>query len=155
MILRADLILEEMAKTFKKKNKQYGDNWIVFGQIMAALYPKGLTLKTEHDFARAHFLMLTLGKFTRYVNKDHQCKDSVHDAAVYLAMMEDFMNLEGLGNGRYIRNAGGDNGRKRKPGASDNSKPVQTRLPRGDRLEPKKWRGRDQTVQRRKSRSKN
>lgn len=87
---RADEILAEAAQTFKERNAVYGDNWKQVGDAMQALFPFGITLKTPNDWNRMHILMLTVVKWTRYVNNwelgGHA--DSVHDAMVYSAMLE-------------------------------------------------------------------
>lgn len=57
---------------------------------MAALFPDGVKLETKEDHNRFHIFMLVLVKLSRYcVNWEqggHQ--DSIHDAAVYCAMLE-------------------------------------------------------------------
>lgn len=94
MKLRADLILKTMATTFVAKNKQYADNWEKVAKVFVALFPDGITLKTEEDFARFHFLDWTVGKFTRFVNTGLTDTESVHDGAVYMAMLEALIKLQ-------------------------------------------------------------
>lgn len=94
MKLRADKVLEEMAETFRSRNPMYGENWITVGAVMVALHPNGLTLNTADDFIRFHFLDWTIGKFTRFVNTNMTHTDSVHDAAVYMAMLEAFIKQQ-------------------------------------------------------------
>jgi len=89
--MSADNILAEAAKTFAERRAVYGDNYKRVGAAMAALFPKGVELKTADDHNRFHIFMLVLVKLSRYcVNWEkggHQ--DSIHDAAVYCAMLED------------------------------------------------------------------
>jgi hypothetical protein len=88
--MRADKILEDAAKTFRDRNKVYGDNFLRVGAVMQGLFPDGMTIKTEHDWNRLHILLLGVVKQTRYVQNwgkgGHQ--DSIRDSAVYAAMLE-------------------------------------------------------------------
>lgn len=83
-------ILDAAANTYRERNAVYGDNWRRISGAMAALFPDGLTVKTEDDWARLHFLLLTVVKQSRYANNfakgGHQ--DSVRDMTVYGAMLE-------------------------------------------------------------------
>lgn len=88
MKLRADTILKEMAKTFKKNNTKYKDNWDMVGKIFTAMYPQGIQLRSEYDFVLFHFLSWKIGKLTRFILTDHGHIDSIHDDAVYTAMIE-------------------------------------------------------------------
>ena len=84
-------ILEAAAKTFAAKNKEYGENWRRVGPALMALFGgEPITLSSEKDHERFHILMLIVVKLTRYtVNWDQGGhKDSIHDAAVYAAMLE-------------------------------------------------------------------
>jgi hypothetical protein len=93
MKLRADLILESAASTFRERNATYGDNWERVGKVLVSLFPDGLTLKTEADFVRFHFFDWVIGKITRYTESDMTHMDSIHDAAVYLTMIEAYEKL--------------------------------------------------------------
>ena len=81
-------ILEEMAETFRERNKVYGDNYKTVGEVMVALFPKGVSLKTVEDYNIWHLFELMIVKVTRFANNDLKHKDSIHDAAVYAAMVE-------------------------------------------------------------------
>lgn len=85
----ADL-LTQAAETYRERNKVYGDNFLIVGKVMAALFPAGLTLKTEQDWCRMHIFLLQVVKITRYVQNWEKGghKDSMHDLAVYAAMLE-------------------------------------------------------------------
>jgi hypothetical protein len=80
-------MLTEMTQTFRDRNSTYGDNYLLLGRIMAALYPDGITLKTEDDFIRYHWLDWAIGKLTRWVRAGMNHDDSIKDAAVYLTML--------------------------------------------------------------------
>ena len=84
-------ILEAAAKTFAAKNKEYGENWRRVGPTLMALFGgESTTLSSEKDHERFHILMLIVVKLTRYVVNWEKGghKDSIHDAAVYAAMLE-------------------------------------------------------------------
>ena len=91
MARKANEILHESAATYEERNKVYGDNYLKVGNVMAALFPDGITLKTPDDHNRFHIFMLGIVKQTRYVtsftNGGH--RDSVHDNTVYSAMLEE------------------------------------------------------------------
>jgi len=83
-------ILKKMAETYAERNAVYGDNFRNVGRIMMILFPEGLNLESESDFTRWHIFELIVVKLTRYsINfKNGGHPDSVHDAAVYNAMLE-------------------------------------------------------------------
>lgn len=82
--------IKDAAETFKERNAAYGSNYVNVGKAMLALFPKGVTLKTEDDFKRFHLLELAVVKLSRYCNNfesgGHQ--DSIHDQGVYCFMIE-------------------------------------------------------------------
>ena len=84
-------ILEEMAETFRERNKVYGDNYKTVGEVMVGLFPKGVHLKTADDYKIWHLFELMIVKITRFANSDLNHKDSIHDAAVYAAMVESLL----------------------------------------------------------------
>lgn len=83
-------ILEEGGKTFKERHKVYGNNFLKVGDMMAAMFPDGLTVVTPEDWVRLELLMMKVVKISRYAENftkgGHQ--DSVHDDMVYSAMLE-------------------------------------------------------------------
>ena len=85
--MRADEILEQAAATYRERNKEYGENYRVFGRVMDALFPDGLTIKGQDEWNRFHLWLLAVVKMTRYVQnfKDGH-DDSILDEIVYLAM---------------------------------------------------------------------
>lgn len=87
----ASKILEEMAETFRERNKIYGDNYKSVGSVMTALFPEGVSLKTNYDYNVWHLFELAIVKLTRFANSKLTHEDSIHDAAVYLAMVESIM----------------------------------------------------------------
>ncbi len=87
-------ILAEMADTFRERNKVYGDNYKRVGDVMAALFPAGVELSTPEDFNVWHLFELMVVKMTRFANSGLTHEDSIHDLAVYAAMVESLIRKE-------------------------------------------------------------
>lgn len=85
-------ILQDMAETYEERNKVYGDNYKRVGAVMVAMFPDGVQLKTEEDFNRWHLFELKIVKLTRFANSGLLHKDSIHDDAVYSAMVESLID---------------------------------------------------------------
>lgn len=89
--MKADELMEVAARTYKERNKVYGDSYKRHGSIMKALYPEGVTLETEQDFNRFGVMNMIVSKLCRYSNNfetgGHQ--DSIHDLGVYSFMLEE------------------------------------------------------------------
>jgi hypothetical protein len=91
----AGSILVEMGETFRERNKVYGDNYKRVGEVMNALFPDGVELKTVEDYNIWHLFELMIVKLTRFTNSNLTHEDSIHDAAVYAAMVESLINGKG------------------------------------------------------------
>jgi hypothetical protein len=80
--------LHQLAALFEERDKQYGAAYLDVGKVWIALFPNGLTLKTERDFRRACLLMMLIHKLKRYAagweRGGHD--DSLDDLAVYAMM---------------------------------------------------------------------
>lgn len=87
-------ILAEMAETYRERNKVYGDNYKRVGAVMQAMFPDGVDLKTEEDFNVWHLFELMVVKMTRFANSDLSHEDSIHDLAVYAAMVESLIRKD-------------------------------------------------------------
>lgn len=87
-------ILAEMADTYRERNKVYGDNWKTVGHVMMALFPDGVSLFDADSFQRWHLFELIIVKLTRFVNGNMTHVDSIHDIAVYAAMLESVITQE-------------------------------------------------------------
>jgi len=87
-------ILAEMADTYRERNKVYGDNYKLVGDVMMALFPNGVKLETAEQFNIWHLFELIVVKITRFANSDLQHEDSIHDLAVYAAMVESLIRKE-------------------------------------------------------------
>lgn len=81
-------LMAAMARTFKERNAVYGNNAEVVGRVMAALFPNGVKLKTPKDFELWHLLELVIVKLTRFTQSELTHEDSIHDLAIYAAMVE-------------------------------------------------------------------
>jgi hypothetical protein len=86
--MRPEEILEAAAATFRERNAVYADNYKKVGEVMAALFPDGVTLKNEYEFKRWHIFELIVIKLTRLVNAGFDHRDSIRDIAVYAAILE-------------------------------------------------------------------
>lgn len=86
---KAGDILTQAAETYRDRHAVYGDNYKLVGEVMKALFPGGVMLKTPTDHNRFHILLLEVVKLTRYVQNwsrgGHD--DSQLDLSVYAAMM--------------------------------------------------------------------
>ena len=89
-------ILEAAAATYRERNAIYGDNYKNTGAVMRALFPDGVTLVTADDFNRWCLFELVIVKLTRFTNSGLTHIDSIHDAAVYAAMLESLTNTTKL-----------------------------------------------------------
>lgn len=81
-------ILEDMARTWRERNAVYGDNWAMVGKLMVVMFPKGVQLKETGDYDVWHLFELMIVKLSRFAISGLQHKDSIHDLAVYAAMVE-------------------------------------------------------------------
>lgn len=90
---RAPDFLEAGAETFRQRNAVYGDTYLEFGRMCAAIFPDGIHVKANDvaGFNRLGVFVQALSKIARYAanaNKGgHQ--DSAHDLMVYAAMPEE------------------------------------------------------------------
>jgi len=103
MKLRADIILKEMARTFVRKNKRYGDNWEIIGKVLTALYPKGVKLTTHEDFVMFVWVAWKIGKLTRFTQTGQTHQDSIHDDGVYGSMIEAYLPTIKKGKHTFVK----------------------------------------------------
>jgi hypothetical protein len=92
---RADFLINQALQTFIERRKVYGDSYIMHAKVMAAMFPDGVTLKTDVDMARWSVLNLIMIKLIRYIKdfkKPHQ--DSIHDCGVYSFVLEELDQAE-------------------------------------------------------------
>lgn len=87
-------ILAEMANTYRERNKVYGDNYKRVGDVMVALFPEGVSITTAEEFNVWHLFELMIVKLTRFANSGLTHMDSIHDCAVYAAMVQSLIQQE-------------------------------------------------------------
>lgn len=80
-------ILRAMADTFAERNKVYSDNYLRVAPIIKLLWPEGVPQELVTS-DRWHLFELLVVKLTRFAVGDLTHIDSIHDAAVYAAMIE-------------------------------------------------------------------
>ena len=96
--MEAAEILEEMARTFRERNEVYGDNYKNVGAVMKSLFPGNVNLNSVDDYNMWHLFGLMIVKITRFANSGLTHKDSIHDAAVYAAMVESLVKEKNDGS---------------------------------------------------------
>lgn len=96
-------LLEAMAKTFRERNAVYGDNWRMVGKLMLVMFPRGVDLRTTADIDIWHMFELMIVKLSRFAVSGLSHQDSVHDLAVYAAMVEAILKQQ-QGEPRRARN---------------------------------------------------
>ena len=82
--------LRKMADLYALRNEEYGDSYKIFGHLMNAMFPDGLTIKGIRDWNRMGALMQIVGKITRYraaFQASQRQDDSLRDLAVYATML--------------------------------------------------------------------
>ena len=86
-------VLAEMSNTFRERNAVYGDNYKMVAKIVAILLPNGVPpeLVVTDQF---HLFELIIVKLTRFSVSHLSHKDSIHDTAVYAAMIEAILTNE-------------------------------------------------------------
>lgn len=86
----AEKSFSEKLAIIEERNKTYGSNFDVQGNVMSAIFPNGLELKTESDWKRIGVFMNIIGKITRYANtfSEGGHKDSLVDTCNYCTILE-------------------------------------------------------------------
>lgn len=85
-----DQSLEEAADVFRQRNEVYGSAYLRHGDVMEALFPKGLVLLTKDDWNRLGVFNMMVSKMVRYAHSLHKGghQDSALDLIAYSAMLE-------------------------------------------------------------------
>lgn len=90
--------LRDAARLFQDRNQEYGANYREWGAVMAAMYPQGLTVRTQEEWLRLCLQVVRVMKETRYaknfVRGGHQ--DSMDDLSVYAMMAAEMDEIAGL-----------------------------------------------------------
>lgn len=87
-------VLQRMADTFRERNSNYKDNYKVVAEVMQALHPDGINAETKHEHEVVHLWYLIIVKLTRFAVSGLTHIDSIHDAAVYAAMLESIISKQ-------------------------------------------------------------
>lgn len=80
-------VLAEMAETFRERNKVYGSNFRMVAPLVKILWPDGVPRHVIEDDSW-HLFELILVKLSRFAISNLSHQDSIHDTAVYAAMIE-------------------------------------------------------------------
>jgi len=85
----AEAYLREGADLYEERSAIYGNNWLLIGKMLEALFPEGVTLKTADDWNRMHLFIQMMTKVTRYSAcwKEGGHVDSSLDLTVYTSML--------------------------------------------------------------------
>jgi hypothetical protein len=86
-------ILREMANTVEERSRQYGARFEVVPELVKVLWPNGVPSDLVTD-PRWHLFELLLNKIARFATTNLQHQDSIHDAAVYSAIIESMIPEE-------------------------------------------------------------
>jgi hypothetical protein len=86
-------ILEDMGKTFQERNAVYGSNYLMVAALVKVLFPNGVPseLVVTHQW---HLFELKLVKLSRFAISNLTHVDSIHDDAVYAAMIEHILRSD-------------------------------------------------------------
>jgi hypothetical protein len=84
---RADEILQDMANTFRERNAVYGNNYRMVAKLVAVLFPDGVPPELVVT-DQWHLFELKLVKLSRFAVSGLKHKDSIHDDAIYSAIIE-------------------------------------------------------------------
>lgn len=81
--------MEEAANVYDERQKQYGDSYLMVGQIMNILFPNTI-LFGDKAHIRIHLIGWIVGKLCRYamsIRSGSVSGDSLKDLAVYAMML--------------------------------------------------------------------
>lgn len=83
--------LADLGNIYRERNKVYGDNYKRHGDVMAALFPNGISLKTPEDHNRFGILTQCVAKLTRYCvgSYENGHVDTLDDLTVYSQMLQE------------------------------------------------------------------
>jgi hypothetical protein len=87
-------IMRDMASTFEERNRVYGSNYKMVGPIMKIFFPDGAPPEVLHS-DQFHLFELKIVKLSRFAISGLTHLDSIHDDAVYSAMIESILLEDG------------------------------------------------------------
>ena len=78
-----------LAAAQAKKEREYGEAYLLKGKVMLALFDGPVTLETESDYARYSIVDFMVSKMIRYAsNFETGHADSLDDIAIYSQMLQ-------------------------------------------------------------------
>ncbi len=84
--------LSALSDIYRERNAIYKNDYLEFGDVMAALFPEGITLKTGEEFNRFCLFVSMMIKMRRYsknvLSGGHI--DSLDDVAVFSQMLQEW-----------------------------------------------------------------
>lgn len=83
-------ILLNMSETFKERGKIYKDTYNLVPNIIKALWPEGVPCDLVSS-PQWHLFELIIVKLTRFATSQLTHIDSIHDTAIYSAMIESIL----------------------------------------------------------------
>lgn len=91
-ILSVPQRLSNLGQLYEYKRKQYGDSYLVIGNVLTALFPAGLVLNSTVHFTRFLIMLEMVQKVTRYSTQIHGDghPDSLNDISVYSQMLAEY-----------------------------------------------------------------
>ncbi len=87
----AAMILDQMADTFRQRNAVYGDNYRMVAKLVKVLFPDGVPSELVVT-DQWHLFELKLVKLSRFAISGLTHIYSIHDDAVYAAMIESILH---------------------------------------------------------------
>ena len=96
--ITTDIVLREMTQTYLERSSIYGENYKMVGQLTKTLFPEGVSAEILSKDA-FHLMILKLVKLTRFATSGLTHLDSIHDDAIYSAMIESILRNEENKNG--------------------------------------------------------
>lgn len=85
-------MMERWTDTYRRKNENYGNSWLLTGQILALAFPEGVTLDTPRKFIALGMVTRMLDKILRYARLEltketdkvgEKSSESAFDLGVY------------------------------------------------------------------------
>ena len=82
--------MRQALKTFEERNKVYKDTHTMHGNVLKAMFPKGIFLHDAVEHSRYVTFNQIVGKLCRYATNftDGGHQDSIHDVGVYAFILE-------------------------------------------------------------------
>ena len=98
---RVPQMLTEAAEIYEERNELYGDNYKRHGRVMAAMFPRGISVTSVSGHNRMGILVQIVAKITRYAENFEKGghEDSLKDLAVYSQMLRELDEIDRANEG--------------------------------------------------------